>query len=250
MSPINVHQHYRHAPITEALIDIQVTLPDANNIEILKTLRGDQESSYPEVQQQYIGKLEIQPGLKFDSVSEHQQLGFTFVSTEKQKLIQARLNGFTFNWLAPYSTWEEFRDEARFWWDRYRQAVQPISINRLAVRYINRMKIPYVAAELSSYISTYPSVSDALPENSLNGYFMRLSLPQPDMQATLVLSQVLEAVESGQGVAVILDIDLFKDQDLPNEEAAIWDYFELLRARKNLVFESSITDSMRELLNQ
>ena len=45
----------------------------------------------------------------------------------------------------------------------------------------------------------------------------------------------------------MLDIDIFSDQDVPDDEDAIWEFFERLHVRKNEVFESCITDTSRKL---
>jgi uncharacterized protein (TIGR04255 family) len=47
----------------------------------------------------------------------HQHSGFKFTSLNKQQILQAQIDGFTFSTLAPYDRWELFRDEARRLWE-------------------------------------------------------------------------------------------------------------------------------------
>lgn len=42
--------------------------------------------------------------------------GFLLSSSDKLRIVQARLDGFTFSRLAPYETWERLRDEAKSAW--------------------------------------------------------------------------------------------------------------------------------------
>ena len=127
----------------------------------------------------------------------------------------------------------------------YRTAVQPQRITRLAVRYINRLELPLPIAELKDYLRTSPEVSSALPQN-LAGYFMHLTIPLPDIKSTVMLTETPAASPDPKVVSIILDIDLFRSLEIPSTEEELWDLFEVLRVRKNDVFEACITDRTRE----
>ena len=47
---------------------------------------------------------------------------------------------------------------------------------------------------------------------------------------------------------MVLDIDIFRTEDLPGNEAQLWELLEQLRQAKNMVFEACITDQTRRLL--
>jgi uncharacterized protein (TIGR04255 family) len=149
------------------------------------------------------------------------------------------------NRLAPYEGWQPLRDEAKRLWVAFREKTQPTKVTRLAVRYINRLDMPS-QSELKDYLRTSPEVSPELPQG-LSGFFMQLTLPQPDIRGTLVLNEA--GVPSGRPevASVVLDIDLFREEDVGQSEEWIWDYLESLRRRKNEIFEACITDRLREL---
>ena len=95
-----------------------------------------------------------------------------------------------------------------------------------------------------------PPLSPALPQGLLN-YFMQLQIPQEDLQGLLVLNQSLVPPQPGPQpttVSVLLDIDLFRAHDLPQDDEGLWSFFERLHAKKNEVFEGCITDLTRELI--
>jgi len=50
--------------------------------------------------------------------------------------------------------------------------------------------------------------------------------------------------------SLLLDIDLFREQALPQKDEDIWELFGLLRRQKNVLFESFITDRARELFDR
>ena len=66
------------------------------------------------------------------------------------------------------------------------------------------------------------------------------------MEALLVINMTLIAPPTPAVVSVVLDLDLFRNTNLPQAEDGIWACFEQLRLRKNAAFEACITDAMRE----
>ena len=121
------------------------------------------------------------------------------------------------------------------------------NITRLALRYINRLDLPLPLRDLKDYLRTVPEISPNMTQE-LSGYFMQLQLPQADLDAILVLSQTLIPPPEPNIVSVVLDFDLFFKDNVPSEDRDIWKQFEVLRTRKNKVFEACITDKTRRLI--
>lgn len=246
---MNSKLYYSRSPLTEAVIDIRVALPDTITLERLAQIRAGQEDSYPTRHNAIFvqGQLSVDPDVS-PATGSRTHTGYRFVSQDERQVIQARLDGFTFSRLAPYESWESFRDEGQRWWLRYRELTQPKTIQRVAVRYINRLDLPLPLNDFKDYLRTVPEVSPDMPQG-LDGYFMQLRLPQPDLKATLLLNEALiPPPPTPQTVSVLLDIDLFREVDPLQDEMELWAYFEQLRLRKNDIFEACITDAMRELI--
>ncbi len=68
-----------------------------------------------------------------------------YVSEDEVKLVQFRLDGFTFNRSKPYTSWEQVFPEAFGLWKEYVSLAAPEFVNRIAVRYINRLDLPSTA---------------------------------------------------------------------------------------------------------
>jgi uncharacterized protein (TIGR04255 family) len=64
----------------------------------------------------------------------------------------------------------------------------------------------------------------------------------------LVLNEAMVPPPRDNVASVLLDIDLYRDTDIPTEDEAIWAIFEQLRVRKNEAFEACITDAARKLI--
>lgn len=241
---------YANAPITEAIIDLRVEPAEGFTLARLERCHDGEEEAYPSKVNfnLTVGQLTIGgQGEAIAHTASAQQIGFLFKSADEKQIFQVRHDGFTFNRLTPYLGWERLRDEARRLWNIYRDRTQPQKVTRIAVRYINRFDFPDSGVELKGYLKTSPEVSPELAQ-PLAGFLMQIALAQPDIRATLLLSEAAVPAPAPDIASVALDIDLFRTDDLPAEEEAMWSLFEELRHRKNAIFEACITDKTRELI--
>ena len=239
-------RHYKNAPITEALIDIRVELPPEIGIDELRRAYTGLESDYPQSGELNVSTAAMQFGTQVAVSASSRRVGFWFKSTDGKQIVQARRDGFTLSRLAPYDRWSTFQAEARRVWTQYRAVVTPTRIERLAVRYINRIDIPLPLRDFKEYLRTSPDVSADLPQE-LTGYFMRLAIPQEDIKCLCLLNEAIIAPASPNVVSVVLDIDVFRNSDLPTDEDDVWSFIDELGGRKNQIFEACITDKAREL---
>ena len=245
---MQVRRHYARSPIVEAMIDIQVRLPNTVTLDTLRQVHTGEETKYPTQRNRVALQAHVIAGSQVGAAAEQTQLGYAFLSPDERRVFQARLNGFTLNWLKPYQRWEDLRDEARRLWNVYRLATRPEAITRIAVRYIDRFDLPMPIADFKDYLRTVPEVSSDLPEQALSGYVMRLEIPQPSLQAKLILTQAMVPPPHAGVVSVLLDIDLFRESQDNIEEEGLWTLLEQLHARQYEVFESCITDRAREVI--
>jgi uncharacterized protein (TIGR04255 family) len=162
--------------------------------------------------------------------------------------VQFRVNGFTFSRLAPYQTWEQFRNEAAELWSSYRAIVGPLPIVRVGLRYVNQLDLPADLRDFRDFIRSYPEISSDLPQQ-LAGFFMQVQIPQQELGAMLILNESMVPPPRPDIVSVVLDIDVFKQGLELESDRDLWSTMETLRLRKNLVFEGCITNNTRELIS-
>lgn len=245
---MNVTRHYPNAPIAEAIVDLRVKPRADLSLEELEVVRSGEEVAYPRSNKIYQteGTITVQDGAPPSATAQHQLLGYKFASESGKAIWQSRRDGFTFSQLAPYASWEPFRDEGRRLWMLFRERSAPVAVERLAVRYINRIDVPAPSIDLKEYFRTSPEVSPDLSQE-LAGFFMQLQIPQADLGVQVLINQTIIPPSREDVVSVVLDIDLIRAEDVPNTEEAIWDVFEKLHVRKNEVFEACITDKTRRL---
>lgn len=245
---MKTRRHYRKAPITEAVIDLRVPIIHASEIEHYSTLANGTEHEYPTKSRllEPEGVVEVR-GVETGVATgvSAKSIGYRFVSADGRYVCQNRMNGLTLSRLQPYENWEPFRDEARKLWERFRERFHPETVTRLALRYINRIDIRAERIDLKDYFRTLPEVSPELPQ-TLRGFFMQVRLPERDLNAEAVINQMLAEPAERGAFSIILDIDLFQTQRVPDSEDLIWGQFEKLHDRKNEIFEACITDKTRE----
>lgn len=244
-APIN----YPNAPITEAIIDLRVKLAPGTDQAALKRVGEAEQSNYPQHEELFesIGHMEVGPTGGTASM-HHQAIGWKFSCVNGKQIFQSRNNSFTFSRLAPYDRWVLFREEAQRLWNNYRSILRPEMVERLAVRYINRIDIPSEFVDLKEYFRTSPEIAPELPQQ-LDGFFMQLRLPFPTISGHCLVNQTIVPPPKEGIVSVVLDIDVFRTNEVPQTEIDIWDYFETLHDTKNQIFEACITDTARRLFD-
>jgi uncharacterized protein (TIGR04255 family) len=249
---MQVPRRYNKPPITEAVIDLRVNLPEGFTVDKLNAIHSSLSENFPTIEPFYkgVGAISYQPGEAFKVDTSEQQIGYWFRSEDNLQTFQASLEGFSFNRLAPYESWEEFSSNAKKLWKIYKEICSPTHVTRLAVRYINQINIPvHELTELKDYLKTVPEVSPELPQNALQTFFMQLHIPQSDLDCMLIINEAIAPPVNPEFVSVILDLDLFRQQMWNSDDEEIWRFLEKLRDRKNEVFEASITDKTRELID-
>jgi len=239
---------FPNAPITEALLDIRVSLPGETNLDRLANFHNTVKEQYPNkrVRKSWKGGVRIKEGHPELLESQGGPDGYLFTSSDGRQVVQARLDGFTFNRMKPYDRWETFRDQAKALWQIYVKIACPKQITRIALRYINRIEIPLPIRDFKDYILTCPEIAPGLPQG-LAKLFMHLTIPVPEIPAMVLLAQTMEPVTDTNKLPLIFDIDVFRETGIDIESEELWKTFEKLHELKNDVFFKSITDEAREL---
>jgi uncharacterized protein (TIGR04255 family) len=242
-----LRRHYANPPITEAVIDIRAELGPDVRLENLAAFQEHIKATYPTRQDLMMvrANIEFQPTGKVKS--EQTTLGYAFRSADGKQIVQARTNGFSFSRLHPYENWNSLRNEARIMWDVYKRVAKPIRAIRVAVRYINRIDMPFPAVELRDYLRTFPEISPELPQ-SMARYVMQLLIPIEDFGGTLSLIEASVPAPGPDISSINLDIDLFKESTAEfDSDEKVWGLLEHFRDKKNEIFEKCITDKARKL---
>lgn len=238
---------YTRPPIVEAILDIRVEAPVDLTPSHLAMCHQRLRNDYPVKRALRLTHAQLSVADDaFGAAGQSIDVGYAFVSADGKRVFQARVDGCTVNRLKPYPGWELFRSEAKKVWSNYQEVAKPGRIVRVALRFINRIDLPGPSPELKHYFRTLPEIGPGLPQ-SISTFFMQLTLPLPAAQATLNLVQTSTDAPAADKVSVVLDLDLYRTEDLPPDEDDLWQIVECLREEKNKAFRACITDQAEEL---
>ena len=241
---------FPNAPITEAILDIRAELPDGVDLSTFEEFQENIKDRFQErkTRHSYQAEFKFTPGKEESApiIPKGGADGYFFRSTNENKVVQTRLDGFSFNKLKPYEDWAKFSTEAFHLWQLYKGITKPIRVIRIALRYINRIEIPTHFADFNEYILTNPQIAPGLPQ-ALAHFFMRIEVPNDEIGAMAIITETLQKPTELGKLPLIFDIDVVKRDSYTGDMTEIWPDFEQLRAFKNAIFFNSITEKTKEL---
>jgi uncharacterized protein (TIGR04255 family) len=238
---------YSKAPIVEAVIDLQVRSPAGLSF-------GDEiavafAQSLPH--RKRISKIDFELSKGPHGVSAAPQMdrpiGWRLSSPDNDRILQIQERGFTYSHLPPYTRWEVFENEARPLWKKYVRVCRPQRLTRVAVRYINKLRLPSGAINLPDFLTVYPQLPAVV--SLVQGLLMQVNMEetfqgQPGQSVLRVASEPQTTQSDFQ--SMVLDIDVFQTTDMDPSDAKLWSLLTELRDRKNALFEAALTDRMKE----
>ena len=82
-----------------------------------------------------------------------------FLQEDEGAMVQVGPNLVAVNHLKPYSNWETFKQMIARSLEAYKKVADPQAINRIGLRYINRIEIPdQRKVEIEDYVLAVPQV--------------------------------------------------------------------------------------------
>lgn len=246
----------KNAPIIEAVIEFHCELPpgqDRAGWEAAFKQRFG--AAYPRCQAQHLQEVQFQVGPGGDGPSAKAVRqgvhGFRHLSADGKQLVQCRLDGFFFNRLAPYASFDEYLPEALRCWDLYREVAEPVIVRQVCLRYINRLLLPLAGGQLSlsNYLKSPPVL--ATPADGEQFSFVEFvhqhqmaALESKTLVSVVLASQPLENAH----LPVIFEIAAMRSVDLnPADHPAFEVALQSLRHLKNNVFSNTLTPECLKL---
>lgn len=234
------HPHLAQAPITEAILDIGVAA-DAQ-LDATDAFARRVAERYPEASP--VSTMEavfsMTPGNSGVAESKSATIGRICWNAEKTRAVQARINGFTVNHVKHYESWDVLRAQAVQMWAEYLNSVHPKRVLRVALRYINRIRIS-AEGELGQYMNTYPSIGPQLPRE-MGNVFMRVEIPFTPNRIAIITQVVSPKGLGASERDLIFDVDAVSSMEFEPRDPEIWNEFDKLREIKNQCFFGSVQD--------
>ena len=245
-------QHLKNAPIREALIDIRVELPENLTAEVFSMLAKEHQGDFPSQgkARRFKAGFEFRDDGKAIAHAAHDASfeGVRLSNENGNEIVQFRTDGFTFNKLKPYTSWDDIYPRAMKFWESYRDKTHPLAVSRLAVRYINSMRFPGRIEELRDYLVLPPTSPTAGPSD-LKSFLNHQVLFDKVSGISVNFVQASQGADS-KAVTVLMDIDAYKTGSFGEDEKQSQNLFLALREMKNRIFFGSIKEKAKELFNE
>jgi uncharacterized protein (TIGR04255 family) len=203
-------------------------------------------SDYPHVQSESAFQQEVTFSTQHPPQAKHKDLGWKgakFQSGDRRQVAQFNREGFIFSRLQPYESWEHFRGEALRLWEFQKSVAQPAEIQRVGLRFINRITLAVGDSQFEDYIHPH-----AVPPRNLDlpfyGFFYldRLAVPGYPYNVNIVRTIELPQDPQLQGLSIILDIDVYSERQFELREELLLSRLSEMRWLKNKAFFGSVTE--------
>ena len=168
------------------------------------------------------------------------------VSEDAKRLLSLGPDVLSVNVLRPYDNWEQFRPRVEAALNAYRDVARPKAVERIGVRYINKIVLPSTEIELATYFRLGPLTVEDLPKRMVN--FMNRSEYVYDDGLKLIIT--LASIASPEGsTAFLLDLDVILEGGEPLSLDEVMDTVDDLHDREGIAFEATITEKTREVFD-
>lgn len=247
------------APIVEAVIEVRARAEAPWEERAITEHLKTRLSEYPNVLSgravQF--RMEIaQPSVQVAPAAPTEQVvqdmgwrGLRCESADKRHVAQFNRDGFVFSRLAPYESWDQFQREGLRLWQLHKELAQPVEVQRLGLRFINRIAMPQEVPHLQwqDYLETPPRLPRGM-DLSFAGFLHHDTLTVPAYPYGINFTQTVQPPQGQEAAGLILDIDVFTTQPFNLDQGVLEQRLAEMRWLKNKVFFGSITQETLGML--
>lgn len=177
-----------------------------------------------------------------------EQSGWRCENADGTEAVLLRRDGLTFARLADYPGWSAFVDRFLTLWGDYVADAGPVEVRRVAVRFVNDLRLPICDQfHFERYLTTAPRPPAGLaPE--IGDFLVQMTLPGGAEGLRVSVTQATDAAaRTATELPVLVDIDVGWDRTLPVDPrlpARLAEALGQLRELKNKAFFGLVTEEL------
>lgn len=239
---------YKNPPVVEAVCEFRLTQDTPWDLTIPGLFYERVKTAFPHREQRVVQEVDLtqEPqGLQQRIRTSERVLLFT---QDRKMLIQLGPRLLVVNALRPYPTWQGFKPRIEMAWSELQRVVEISGLERIGLRYINRIKLPEKDVKLDKYFGFYLTLGPRLPKNIVSFIAVAEFLYNEDRDRCRV--RLEPARDSAEESTCMLDIDYFLARSRAVEVADALQWVEEAHSRVEEVFEGCITDRLRALFEE
>lgn len=239
-------EYLPRAPIVEAVIEFRARAEagwDLGNIPVhLESSLHDYPKQRSLLQGSITAQFRATPDAHPETQVEHGWVGVQAESADGRHVAKFTRDAFSLSRLAPYEDWDRFKAEAFRLWDVHCSLAKPLDVQRIGVRFINRLEAPKGPDfSFSDYFVGLGEPPSGLP---MAGFLYRDSLGVPGHPyfVTVIRTFQQPEQENPATIALLLDIDAYCPEPSSVEASILEQRLADLHWLKNRVFFGSLTE--------
>ncbi len=230
----------KNPPIKEAYLS--VSFKNTVEVERLKAFCENDfiKENFPEIRSIMAMGIRLEAQKKPSSQSS--QHGFVLISKDKKTTINIRIGQLSLHNTNEYLGWEVLFQNFKNIWTAFCKTIGPMDLVQISTRYINELDLNLDKQGFSSYLHFIPYMPDNLT-TTVHNFFMQVTLPsKKDDKIVGVLTETVGASEKQGHMKLILDTNVFIEENFVCNSDEMWEAFKNIRNFKNELFFSCVTD--------
>ncbi len=236
----------KNPPIREAVIEIRFIADQSFTIPQIEEFSKLILESYPEKTQFLTFDVNVNTD-SGEAITQQNVAGLRLSNPNGSFVIILKNDSLVISHLRPYSNFLVLKSELVRILSKLMNFTQIISLNRVAVRYINEFSFTTeVQTKIADYIRLAPAPIEGL-ENQLIAYTMQIRPFHNSKQIILQVALEPQLINNGF-YNVLFDIDVIHDQTMNGVED-LFVILDELRMIKNDIFANNIGSKALELFN-
>lgn len=240
---------YANDPIVEAVCEFRLA-PDAKwDLTIPGLIYEKVRRDFPNKEQRIIQEVELtqsSQGIRQNTRTSERAI---FLTNDRKTFIQVGPHLLAISCLKPYPTWEGFKPWIEKAFNALADTVDVKVLQRIGLRYVNRIEIGGKPLKLEDYFEFYPFLGQNLPQDLLN-FNMMCVLPFFDRRDSCRV-QLTNAVPDESGnIAIQLDLDYFLSQPFAFLANQALEWVDSAHQKVEDIFEGCLAERLRETFRE
>lgn len=237
---------YAHPPIRERIAEVHV-IPGPTSLATAREALAGRWPEFVRVERQAVGAVEFTWSPAENTVQTKQQSDdrFRFSRDDRKRLFQVGRELFVANDLLPEPGWEELRPMFERGYEDFLAVLQPRSVVKGVLRYLNRVNLP-AGATAQDLFTIFPTLPDDR-QRTQAPFQMLVDMGDRGPGPSLL---VLAFAGSEAEPVYALDLVVESGRRALDSPSAVFSWAEEAHNRIAELFESSITPRARQLFGE
>ena len=243
-------KQYRNAPIIEAVCEFRLPSEVKWDLTIPGLLYEKIKDEFPNREQRLFQEVETTKtpqGVEQQVRANERALLF---ADDRKSFVQIGAHLLAVNCLKPYPSWNGFLPKIETAFRALTQTVGVGQLQRIGLRYINRIAVPQEPVGLEQYFEFRPFLGGGLPATTMTDFLVGCVLRFSGERDSCKIQLATVVPDQPGGRAFLLDLDYFLSQpdSILADQALEW--VENAHQQVENLFEGCITERLRDLFQE